>query len=187
MTFIPEKPQILILVLPNNTMHAFDVENSEVPIWALDLNARIPKPFFTTSDPVVGVAFEPAPSSPPLTNGDLAMGDATQAHSEGVPSSQPAAVFWGSTWLCKLRLDWIGQHTGRRKRRKSRAQRPLPSNSDVQTSTGEARDVRIITHYRSILALDFLKTGELLMVERPLIDMLSKLPPAFFKPKYGRT
>jgi U3 small nucleolar RNA-associated protein 4 len=45
----------------------------------------------------------------------------------------------------------------------------------------------MVTNYRPILALDFLGPGELVLVERPLADVLSKLPPAFFKPKYGQT
>lgn len=43
----------------------------------------------------------------------------------------------------------------------------------------------MITHYRPILFLDFLVNGELVVVERPLIDVLSTLPPPFFTPKYG--
>jgi U3 small nucleolar RNA-associated protein 4 len=36
-----------------------------------------------------------------------------------------------------------------------------------------------------MLFLDFLTNGELVVVERPLIDILSTLPPPYFKPKYG--
>ena len=46
-------------------------------------------------------------------------------------------------------------------------------------------DFKMITHYRPILFLDFLADGELVVVERPLIDVLSMLPPPFFRPKYG--
>jgi len=44
---------------------------------------------------------------------------------------------------------------------------------------------KMVTHYRPILHVDFLGPGELLVVERPLIDVLATLPPAYFKPKYG--
>lgn len=43
----------------------------------------------------------------------------------------------------------------------------------------------MITHYRPILYMDFLDAGELVVVERPLVDVLSELPPAYFKHKYG--
>ncbi|KAG9314637.1 WD40 repeat-like protein [Chiua virens] len=200
LTFTPEKPQILMMVLPNNTIHIFDVERSEVPEWAHDLNSRIPKQLFNTPDPVLGVIFEPGPSVPPpgLVNGDHDMTDATQA-SPGLRStalSQKEAIFWGSSWLCKLRLDWMGKYTEPRKRRKSEARHlpqdhhdvpALASRPDLQNSAYDARNLRMVTHYRPILALDFVGQGELVLVERPLVDVLSKLPPAFFKPKYGQT
>ena len=44
---------------------------------------------------------------------------------------------------------------------------------------------KLVTRYRPILCADFLDAGELLVVERPLMDLLQALPPAFFKPKYG--
>lgn len=44
---------------------------------------------------------------------------------------------------------------------------------------------RLISHYRPILHVDFLDDGELVVVERPLVDVLSTLPPAYFKHKYG--
>ncbi|KAG1715787.1 hypothetical protein ID866_1363 [Astraeus odoratus] len=183
MVFIPDKPQILMCVLSNNTIHVYDVENSEVPPWAHDLNSRLPKQILSTPDPILGIAFEPVVSIPPLTNGDVTMIDAAPYNT---PALQSAAVLWGSSWLCKLRLDWLGQYVERRKRRKSEAkQRPQPPISDVQNS--DARNLRVVTHYRAILAVDFLKPSELVLVERPLVDVLSKLPPAFFKPKYGRT
>ena len=44
---------------------------------------------------------------------------------------------------------------------------------------------KMVTHYRPILHVDFLGPGELVVVERPLVDVLATLPPAYFKPKYG--
>jgi len=45
----------------------------------------------------------------------------------------------------------------------------------------------LVTHYRPILFVGFVGRGELVVVERPLVDVLARLPPAFFKPKYGKT
>ncbi|KAF9229647.1 WD40 repeat-like protein [Gyrodon lividus] len=197
MTFTPERPQLLMTVLPNNTIHIYDVEHSEVPIWAHDLNSRIPKQLFGTPDPVVGVTFEPATPPPPrpLVNGDVEMTDVSQNPLPLLPTSlasQKEAVFWGSSWLCKLKLDWLGKYTEPRKRRKSEVKHQqqhqgFAPRPDLQNSAYEARNLRMVTHYRPILALDFLGPGEMMLVERPLVDVLSKLPPAFFKPKYGQT
>ncbi|KAF8139959.1 WD40 repeat-like protein [Boletus edulis] len=200
LTFIPEKPQILMIVLPNNTIHIFDVERSEVPVWAHDLNSRIPKQLFNTPGPVLGVTFEPDSTLPPsdLMNGDLEMTDLSQK-SARPPSNtfvQKEAFFWGTSWLCKLRLDWLVNNAEPRKRRKSEGRHPpqehhgvpdLALRPDLQNSAYEVRNLRIVTRYRPILALDFVGPGEVVLVERPLVDVLSKLPPAFFKPKYGQT
>ncbi|KAG8220082.1 WD40 repeat-like protein [Butyriboletus roseoflavus] len=193
LTFTPEKPHILMIVLPNNTIHVFDVERSEVPAWAYDLNSRIPKQLFNTSDPVLGVIFEPGPTLPSsaLVNGDLEMTDVLQKNSgpHSTTFSQKEAIFWGSSWLCKLKLDWLGKYTEQRKRRKSEARHPTQEHQGAPTFAPhpDLQNLRMVTHYRPILALDFVGPGELVLVERPLVDVLSKLPPAFFKPKYGQT
>ena len=51
----------------------------------------------------------------------------------------------------------------------------------------QPRNFKLITHYRPLLLVDFVTPGELVVVERPLVDVLAKLPPAYFKPKYGKT
>lgn len=185
-----------MIILPNNTIHVFDVERSEVPVWAHDLNSRIPKQLFNVPDPVLGVIFEPGSTLSPSAL--LEMTDTSQKtpgpHSTTL--SQKEAIFWGSSWLCKLKLDWLGKYTEPRKRRNSEARHltqehqgvpTLAPCPDLQNSAYEARNLRMVTHYRPILALDFVGPGEIVLVERPLVDALSKLPPAFFKPKYGQT
>jgi U3 small nucleolar RNA-associated protein 4 len=57
-----------------------------------------------------------------------------------------------------------------------------PPAPGVDDST---RDFKMITHFRPILFVDFLTAGELVVVERPLVDVLSTLPPAYFRHKYG--
>jgi U3 small nucleolar RNA-associated protein 4 len=62
-----------------------------------------------------------------------------------------------------------------------------PEEGEVPTEEAQAfRDrIYIITRFRPTLMVDFLGAGELVVVERPLVDVLAGLPPAFFKPKYG--
>ncbi|KAG2057126.1 WD40 repeat-like protein [Suillus hirtellus] len=170
LVFLPDNPQILLAVLPNNTIHIFHVEYGEVPTWGREFNSRLPKQFLSAPDPVIGVAFEPLP----LSDGEMT----------GIapPSTKPKeAIFWGSSWLCKLELDWEGKYTGQSRKRR-RQTGPV-----VVGEMASERKLRMVTNYRPILALDFLGPGELVLVERPLADVLSKLPPAFFKPKYGQT
>jgi len=56
---------------------------------------------------------------------------------------------------------------------------------DVSPEDQQSNNFKMVTQYRAILHVDFLGPGELLVVERPLVDVLATLPPAYFKPKYG--
>ncbi|KAG2750794.1 WD40 repeat-like protein [Suillus brevipes Sb2] len=171
LVFLPDNPQILLAVLPNNTIHIFHAEHGEAPSWGREFNSRLPKQFLSAPDPVIGVAFEPHPSP----SDDEMTGIAPS-------STKPKeAIFWGSSWLCKLELDWEGKYTGQSRKRR-RQTGPVAVGE-----LASERKLRMVTNYRPILALDFLGPGELVLVERPLADVLSKLPPAFFKPKYGQT
>lgn len=49
----------------------------------------------------------------------------------------------------------------------------------------ETSNFKLVTRYRPILCADFLEAGEIVIVERPLVDVLQSLPPAYFKPRYG--
>lgn len=50
---------------------------------------------------------------------------------------------------------------------------------------GLEEQLKLITQYRPILFVDYLGPGELIVVERPLVDVLATLPPAYFRHKYG--
>ena len=94
------------------------------------------------------------------------------------PASQGKMILWGSTWLCRVNLS---EHMskGSKKRRRNSLKNPATPEEE---GTG---DFKMITHYRPILYVGFLAPGELVVVERPLVDVLATLPPAYFKPKYG--
>lgn len=153
------------MAFPDNTLQVYNVESRQFPAWGKELCNNLPKRFKYAHDPILGVTFDPA-QSPPAS-----------------PGSAPRyALFWGSTWMCKLSLnDSTGASLTKKRRRESaKLSAPLlPSNEEP------AGDFKMITHYRPILLVDFLDPGELVVVERPLVDVLSMLPPAYFKHKYG--
>ena len=170
-------PSILVLALANNTIQVYDVEARTFPAWARPLasGAVLPQRFRELHDTVLGVAFDAGPHADP--------------HS---------AIFWGSTWLCRVKLDEGTTYGGFDKKRKwkgAQAARPPPSVKVTGTSAVAPeeptkvaqRNFKLVTHYRPLLFVDFMGPAELLVVERPLVDVLAKLPPAFFKPKYGAT
>lgn len=107
----------------------------------------------------------------------------TQAHDPVIGvifspnSAQRYLLLWGSTWLTKIRLDGtVISAAGFNKRRRDNA---------VPDPGVEEQDFKLLTQYRPILFADLLGEGELIIVERPLVDVLATLPPAFFKTKYG--
>ena len=97
---------------------------------------------------------------------------------------------WGSGWMCKVRLAGSGGLSKKRRRgsrRHSAAAAAAPgrgSDHDAQDPEGDP-DFRIVTRYRPMLLVGFVGRGELVVVERPLVDVLSTLPPAYFKATYG--
>ncbi|KAL0579813.1 U3 small nucleolar RNA-associated protein [Marasmius crinis-equi] len=156
LAFDPSRPSHLLLAFANNTFQIYDVEARQFPAWAHELTSHLPRRFTTIHDALVGVAFAPISS----------------------PSSQKYVVFWGATWLCKINLDASAQSSRKRRRTKE--------VSPEKQETGQwEQKVKMITQYRPLLLVDFVAEGELVVVERPLVDVLGTLPPAFFKHKYG--
>jgi U3 small nucleolar RNA-associated protein 4 len=51
----------------------------------------------------------------------------------------------------------------------------------------------MVTKYRPLLCVDFVgetesgSAEELVVIERPLVDVMANLPPAFYRPKFGAT
>ncbi|KAJ7169661.1 WD40-repeat-containing domain protein [Mycena filopes] len=155
--FDPSRSSILILAFPDNSIQLFDVESRQFPSWAKDI-CNLPKKFTRAHDHILGVAFDPAIAG---------------AAAQTVPQY---ALFWGSTWLCKIRLDDSGKAAQKKRRREG--DKPEPTSED-------SANIKMVTHYRPILYVDFLAPGELVVVERPLVDVLGMLPPAYFVHKYG--
>lgn len=177
LAFDGASPNVLVLGLADNTLHVYDVEARTFPAWARPLVSALPQRFRHLKDPVLGVAFDP----------------------HGPPRS---ALFWGATWLCRVRLDAGVEYGGFEKKRrwggvKFQTRAPpkgLASGTNVVALGEEKRQVtqtqqnfKFVNQYRSLMFMDYISPGELVVVERPLVDVLSKMPPAFFKPKYGAT
>ncbi|KAI0082243.1 WD40 repeat-like protein [Panus rudis PR-1116 ss-1] len=168
-SFMVSSPSVLTLALANNTIQIYDVESRTFPAWSRPLTSSLPPRFTTLHDPVIGVAFDP---------------DANDKN------KKMTALFWGSTWICKVILDqgmygYGGYDKKRRRDGRKFMHRPPPITNGEDGQQQPAQNFKMVTQYRPILCVDFLGPGELVVVERPLVDVLSRLPPAFFKPKYG--
>ncbi|KAI0639180.1 WD40 repeat-like protein [Trametes polyzona] len=190
LAFDTSAPSTLVLGLADNALEVYDVEARQFPRWARPLVQGLPQRFTRLHDPVLGVAFDPG--ARPGTGASAGSGE------EGAPHLPPrTALFWGATWLCKVNLaERAGPGAFEKRRRGKRKAMDPPPNAngrvEVQVDDGAGeqqqqhpRNFKLVTHYRPLLFVDFVAPGELVVVERPLVDVLAKLPPAYFKPKYG--
>ncbi|KAI0286783.1 WD40 repeat-like protein [Russula aff. rugulosa BPL654] len=162
LAFAPNSPSLLILGFANNSLELYDVEARQFPSWSRALCSALPKRFTHLHDAILGVTLAPAD---PEINVDK----------ERTSTGQDVlALFWGATWLCKVQfaapVGWGGFEKKRRRRRSGGVDRGTAS---------------LVTQYRQILLADFISPGELVVVERPLTDVLLNLPPAYYRPKYG--
>ncbi|KLO20437.1 WD40 repeat-like protein [Schizopora paradoxa] len=195
---------ILVMAHADNSISVYDVDARRYPEWARHLCERelLPKRFRALHDPVLGVVFNPPQSLPSLEPNDMDV--------DGAPSLTPVsssengerfAVFWGATWICRVELNApVGWGGFSKKRTRDGKKNVQGQNVTDKTALAQERskvapgdlpadeevsNFKIVTRYRPILFADFLNHDELLIVERPLVDVLAGLPPAFFKPKYG--
>ena len=178
LSFDPSDHGILVIGLANNAIHVFNVESRTFPDWSIPLCSNLPRRFTHLHDPILGLAFNPIPSK----------------------DGSRKALFWGFTWMCSVRLDspagWGGFSKKRRREYNttgSGASQQHPNvgkargntSAEDQSGQGQQTNFTVLTHYRPLLFVDFLDCGEIIVVERPLVDVMSAMPPAFFKPKYG--
>ncbi|KAF7339657.1 WD-REPEATS-REGION domain-containing protein [Mycena sanguinolenta] len=76
-------------------------------------------------------------------------------------------------------LDDSGRSGNKKRRREG------DSGPQIDAVSEDHANFKMVTHYRPILFIDFLAPRELVVVERPLVDVLATLPPAYFAHKYG--
>ena len=184
LSFDPSMPSTLVLGFADNRLEVYDVEARQFPRWARSLVNGVPQRFTHLHDPVLGVTFDP---------GSRVYGG---TDAEGSPLPLKTALFWGATWICKVMLTERIGYGGFEKRRRGK-RKAFDANATVNGRVGvsveeDQQDVqrhnfKLVTHYRPLLFVDFIAPGELIVVERPLVDVLAKLPPAYFKPRYGAT
>ncbi|KAF9036469.1 WD40 repeat-like protein [Hymenopellis radicata] len=158
LAFAPASTSLLTLIFPDNSIQIYDVETRQFPSWSKDLISNVSQRLSLTHDSVIGIAFDPAATK--------------------------YALLWGSTWMCKIPMDGSSTSGGSSKKRQRRES--LKRNvASTASADPQGTELKMITRYRPILFAEFIAPGELLVVERPLVDVLATLPPAYFKQKYG--
>lgn len=163
--FDPAASAMLYIGFKNNIIQIFDVEAKMFPEWSHSICTNLPKRFTQLHDSMQGLLFDPQ-----LVN----------TSSDGRGSK--AVYVWGSSWVVKLNLDGVMKV---RKTNRKRTREETKEDLDKHASKPDGQAFEVCTRYRNILSVAFLGPKELLVVERPITDVLQTLPPAFFRPKYG--
>ena len=164
----------------NNTLQIFDVEARHFPEWSHALSQVSSSPFSYLQDPLLGISFDPS---------------ITTSTSGPEVEVERRVLLWGSGWMGNIKLaapPGLGASSKKRRRRSRRlsvptdagAQRGIETNLATQNAEDDP-NFHLVTRYRPLLFVDYVGPSELLVVERPLVDLLSTLPPAYFKATYG--
>jgi U3 small nucleolar RNA-associated protein 4 len=164
--FDPTAPAMLYIGFKNNSIQIFDVETKMFPEWSHSACMSLPKRFTQLHDSMQGLLFDPPVAST----------------SSETPSSK-CIYAWGSSWFCKLDLNPETATSSRSHRKRVRDE--SKSVHEREPDKIDKHSFEVCTRYRNILSVAFLGPRELLVVERPIADVLQTLPPAFFRPRYG--
>ncbi|KAG8747670.1 U3 small nucleolar RNA-associated protein [Ceratobasidium sp. 414] len=158
LAFDTRAPHVLALGYPNNTLQLFDAE-------AQRFYPALPERLAHLHDPILGIAFPPSAGS----------------------GSKRKMYVWSATWLA--RFDVPNPSAGALLKQpavssQGEAQEKKKRKRTTAVEDGE-EPFGIVTKFRPVLLVDFCEEGEMVVVERPLVDLLATLPPAYHKPKYG--
>ena len=164
----------------DNTLQIFDVETREYPEWAKYLCYSIlPSLIGFERDSLVGIAFIPEQKQ--------RMAAFSEKHA-GTGFNGRKVLLWSKSWMSTINIDAQIHHTKRdQKALKLSAKRKSherPANS--QPRHEDVSGVSLMKKYSDVLSVDFFNCDEMVVIERPWEDILQTLPPAYFKPRFGR-
>jgi U3 small nucleolar RNA-associated protein 4 len=160
MSFDPRMPSLLFVGLANNTLQIFDAEKGLFHEMQY-VEGEMMKKIGELHDPVQGLLFKGSSE------------DAMDVSEASLDSSKEV-IAWGSSWMCKIPLD------------KRMAARKRLRDTDGDDGTDGGRTGTVTMRYRNMLAVGFVGGDELVVVEKPVMDVMQKLPAAYFRARYGQ-
>jgi U3 small nucleolar RNA-associated protein 4 len=193
----------LLLSFPNNSVQVYDVEQRQFPVWGKTLSAVVDRRLRQMHDAVLGAFTVSAKTDDgKSTKKVLIFWSATWMCKIGLDPSlaRPASTSEHNLLLSSSRKRRRGQHAGDKEKKVTASTATgITAGEDGEDEDGvrpeqdapKAVDVKMITSYRPILCVDRVVGSrgeeEIVVVERPLVDVLATLPPAYFKHRYGRS
>lgn len=166
---------LLLLALPNgNQLHVYDVENRRFPP---SLNVKMPDSVRGLHDAVIGLA--------------------TDAHAGKAEGGARNVLLWGATWILRVRLASPAAAGANSKKNKKRALAEAAAAAaaaddaaaDVDMDAPAKDDTgrfKLTQTFRPLIGVGFVGGDEMVVVERPWLDLVKDLPASYFKAgKYG--
>lgn len=104
---------------------------------------------------------------------------------------------WGATWILRVRVNpatgWgAKQSNGGKKKKRARQQQQEEEavgggeGEKSAAKQAEGERFKLTQTFRPVLGLDYVGKGELVVVERPWLDLVAGLPGGYFRGgKYG--
>jgi U3 small nucleolar RNA-associated protein 4 len=166
-SFHPECPTSLVVVLSNNTFMIYDVELLTLSPWSEENTDKIPAVLKNTPGPLEGVAFNPS--------SDMSMFLYGQGFCVNVDIGQLVPKVPKTITSNVLSNASFGSKRKDKKKPVSKRRR------------GESLDPNfaIINKYRGIIHVGFMNDNQIVVIENPWVRILEQLPDTLQKKRYG--
>lgn len=161
----------LVVTLVSNSFVCYDVEKKGLSMWYRSHHEQFPKALVDGRN-VKGMAFDPA-------HPDL-LYLYSQASLYQINMSKDAPLSPSPTKKQRGRSRTLSVGT------ESDGKRTAESEGELVDLDGSNGFCRVINRYRPLSFVDFLDESELLIVETPWLKVLSRLPGALQRHKYGK-
>jgi U3 small nucleolar RNA-associated protein 4 len=164
----------LVITLASNLFYLYDIENTRFTDWTIEYIHKMPSRFVDRKDIIMGCAFD---------------------------SSRPQTItLWGANYFCMIDLQkpvgtkeaYILNNNKRKEIQEAKLKQvPVKVDPNVICLDMEETEPDVFSQafkmdhrYSPLLFLDFIE-DEMVVVERPALQVMKSLPMSYYKHQYG--
>ncbi|OZJ06653.1 hypothetical protein BZG36_00273 [Bifiguratus adelaidae] len=201
-TFSPQQPGILFVGLANQAFYIYDINLNRLTPWSRQNSQRFPAKFLQLKDKIQGFAFNPARPNTVVVWGvnymclvDLEKDPGDHGAILNINKRKRIERIKENAKITaiekrKKRYEQLGITTPMPEPPKFPSQAsspPLDEQGPDESTDGSANsfNFQILHKFQPMMFLDFLSEDSMVVVERPMFSILEKLPPSYYKAKYG--
>ncbi|KAJ0403081.1 hypothetical protein P43SY_009148 [Pythium insidiosum] len=171
--------KILVVTLVSNSFVCYDVEKKGLSEWYRQHHERFPKAIADGRN-IKGMTFDPAHPEFLYLYSQSSLYQIDMRDSSSAPIASPATH---NKKKSRRRAVSIGNDSDSA----PAASKPVASTDDEAVVVDlEEGLCRVINRYRPLSFVDFLDANEMIVVETPWLKVLSRLPGALHRHKYGK-